>query len=169
MTRSAWSLWLAGISITVTASSPFGPERPLPRAGTVEPSYTAPVFSLPIAAPAPADGNVRGEDCGTCRQLGECLAGQHKFDAGDGPDRAYSEGTHGCGPDYCSVAHPESGTCIIEGPELARVWQVGVDGTSEDVNAVIAALDGKVRYNAARRSLQVEGCDGGIVLSVPLE
>jgi hypothetical protein len=127
-------------------------------------SYTSPLFDLPAAA-------FQDDDCAFCRQ---CAAGWHALESGDWePDRRHGEPDHDCDPGWCSVAHPESPSCTggiagLDDEAKDQLWTLITNGEAEGLSSAFAAFGELIEYNAVRQAVQARGCDGNIVLSIPL-
>jgi hypothetical protein len=112
------------------------------------------------------------QDCGTCEQ--NCTSNHHEFYPGGGPDRAYNENEHGCADGWCSVAHPSFELCYEAAPVAfeqlnERVWSAAVvDGDMAELQSIFDEFGENAILNGARRALQVKGCSGRIILSVPV-
>ena len=125
-------------------------------------SPTAAIFELPFTALGP---------CGDCFQI--CSGRrEHVFFQGEGPDRSFGEDQATCQTGWCSRAHRESpGVCGSgdAGDVNGRVWNLlaSLEAT-EDLREALDEFGDTVRYNATRQAVQVQGCDGSTILSIPL-
>lgn len=129
------------------------------------PAYEMAVLQLPLGAL---------EECGECGQ-GGCDSGFHyflKWVIPQGSDRAYGEVTHDCDWGFCSVAHPptcESDTFALADPiNRDRLWNAAAAGSPDELLKVAEEVGAAISYNTDRQALQVAGCQGTVVLSLPL-
>lgn len=116
-------------------------------------------------------------DCGRCAQSG-CWSGRHRLSVGavTNPDRAYGEGDHGCQNGWCSEAHPESASCTTGGGTTAlsdadkqRIWDSAIGKTPSSLANIVEAFgEDAVAYNSSRNAIQVSGCDGSVIMSIPV-
>ncbi|MEK9501474.1 hypothetical protein [Gaopeijia maritima] len=92
---------------------------------------------------------------------------------GQGPNRTYGEEEHGCEEGTCSQAHPtelcDSGPDDASLPIIDRekVWGLYVEGDLRALRSWVDSSDGVV-LNVERGALQVLGCNGIVVLNLPL-
>ena len=126
------------------------------------PDHLEPVYSRPL-------GNMSG--CGTCSQ-GGCWSGYHSFMTGDdGSDRAYGENSHDCKFGWCGDAHPQCDNLAmaLDDVEKQRIWETATTGGPSSVADLLVSLDQEVvAYNGSRNACQVRGCEGAIIMSMPL-
>lgn len=129
-------------------------------------SYTAPVVDLPVKS--------WRSTCGFCYN---CPAGNHQFAyfMGLGDDEAHGESTHGCRDEewsegWCPQAHGncQSGFASLTDQEMDRLWAMVTKGTTPDLGAALAEFGEAVSYNATRGAVQVQGCDGMIIVNLPV-
>lgn len=113
-------------------------------------------------------------DCGYCSQF-ECGDESHSFQNfnGNGPDRAYGEGTHGCQSGWCGAAHPPcltyAGLQISPGSLSKVVWDIALGREPAETGAALPVGTSElVVQNSDRDALQVVGCTGEIILNAPL-
>jgi hypothetical protein len=115
-------------------------------------------------------------DCGTCFQGytgGFCEPGEHDFwkpGSGVGPDRAYGEQTHDCDLGVCSVMHPD---CSPEEQEELAATIVKLPSEVFDLlppgfEEFAAGSQGTLTYNESRNAVQLLGCQGHVIASLPL-
>ncbi len=115
-------------------------------------------------------------DCGWCYQGytgGFCEPGEHDFwrPASEiGPDRAYSEQTHDCDLGVCSVMHPH---CSPEEQEELAATIVKLSSEVFDLlppgfEEFAARSQGTLTYNESRNAVQLLGCQGHVIASLPL-
>lgn len=62
----------------------------------------------------------------------------------------------------------DCGTCSQEGCEPKMIWETTMKGTPSSLAATVDRLGEVVAYNASRNALQVRGCQGSIIMSIPL-
>ena len=114
-------------------------------------------------------------DCGKC-VAGGCRYGKHKFTylTTTQPDRSYEEGEHGCEIGVCSIMHPESTLCTTQTMALSDVekqmiWDSATGDSSSSLADLLEAFGEEVvAYNGSRNAIQVRGCEGFIIMSIPL-
>ena len=134
-------------------------------AGLDMPVYLAPVFSWPAGF---------FYDCGTCSQE-DCEPGEHSFyynALDDDVDRSYDEATHDCEEGWCKDAHPEGRSCdsgmALLDVDKQMIWEKTTRGTPSSLAAAVERFSAVVAYNASRNALQVSGCQGSVIMSIPL-
>lgn len=116
------------------------------------------------------------EDCGFCFQSG-CYAGRHTFSPWEGGADESNGESHvtSCRSGWCSSAHPFQEDCLAEeeddllaDSDRLALWSVVEGGAPEDLARFAARFPDGLRYNSQRQAVQVLGCSGVIVLSLPL-
>lgn len=129
------------------------------------PVYLEPVFSWPPGS---------FYDCGTCSQE-DCESEEHSFRYNaldDNVDRSYDESTHDCEEGWCADAHPEGTSCdsgmALLDVDKQMIWETTMTGTPSSLAATVDRFGEVVAYNASRNALQVHGCQGSIIMSIPL-
>jgi len=134
-------------------------------AGLDVPVYLEPVFSWPPGS---------FYDCGTCSQE-DCESEEHSFRYNaldDNVDRSYDEPTHDCEEGWCIDAHPEGTSCdsgmALLDVEKQMIWETTITGTPSSLAATVDRFGELVAYNASRNAVQVRGCQGSIIMSIPL-
>jgi hypothetical protein len=152
-------------------------EAPTNGSGTIV-APAAPVYEAPLSALVPL-GEV--PYCGECKQ--NCPEGQHRFDPNTEykEDRSMGETGHGCQSGFCKgddPHHPDSELCggstlfdaeeFLSPDERARLWDALSGGSPDELRAVVADVGAATQFNQDRAAVQVLGCDGGVVLSLPL-
>ncbi len=137
----------------------------VPHAGLDVPVYLEPVFSWPPGS---------FYDCGTCSQE-DCESEEHSFyysALDEDVDRSYDESTHDCEEGWCVDAHPEGTSCdsgmALLDVDRQMIWETTMTGTPSSLAATLDRFDEVVAYNASRNALQVRGCQGSIIMSIPL-
>lgn len=97
-------------------------------------------------------------------------------------DRSYGEPTHLCWHEVysdgtCPQKHPQGGdVCddekdpkmVLSDVEKHMLWDTGVMGTPSALADLVERFGEVVAYNPSRTALQVRGCQGHIIMSIPL-
>lgn len=133
------------------------------------PEHLEPVYSWPL-------GNVYECD-GLCIQAA-CPAGQHVFLVDLPPGRKkldkLDHGAHEeCESGYCAVTHsqcdPDDLAMTLSDVEMVMIWETATTGGPAAL-ADLRGWTGKevVTYNISRKAIQVRGCDGSMIMSIPL-
>lgn len=128
-----------------------------------------PTVASILDVPLPPAGD--GVECQDCSQ-GGCTSGYHKLIGITPPmgDDTQGEDPHTCAFGFCSAAHPpcDGGLATLDAEDRSDLWNAIVIEQVADVASLMNSLGESVQYNAVRQAVQVTGCDGNIVLSVPL-
>jgi hypothetical protein len=128
--------------------------------------YVSPLMDLPLLS---------DDDCGACIQEG-CDPEEHKLMSmpnGDGEhDRRFGEMDHGCEEGWCGDAH--DGVCeggsfaTLNAERKTQLWRAVLSESESNLPLLLANLGEAVSFNATRGAIQVQGCNGDIVLSIPV-
>lgn len=157
-------IFLVAMVAVITAFT-FTPESTGEMASSAYHTYATPLID---SSPSSFD------DCGFCNQE-PCVPGEHKLSySQENLDRRHGETLHPCEEGWCSQAHAQSEACLdnptfvgLSDDQKRQLWDAAVDGVTH-LTSLMGDYGNAVSYNAGRRALQVQGCDGAIILSIPL-
>jgi hypothetical protein len=144
----------------------------------------APAYELALRTRPPAFS-----DCGWCKN---CVDPDRHSLANGNYDRRFGELNHPCGSAWgagtCSERHGESSHCTgdddpgpgpppgqsggfkaLDRADQEHLWTLVTVAALEDLQPLLDQFDGAIQLNGDREAIQAFGCNGEIILNIPLE